>query len=206
MYEDEYGDQMEYGDEVDEDGEDNISDDEDIEGMGPIEGLPGDHGVEIEVEMEDDDDDDDSEDDESSEEDDDDSEDDNALEILDEAANIQELAEEDEMEEWESDDADDDHDDGEEEDYEGHAQDLDEEVEMDMPGFAGSISNIVRALGHPHGMGASPQELLDDMQMQEEEERAAEEDGEDIGDRMGADFMEEDDGKSRHVVLSCTRC
>ncbi|KAL5343748.1 hypothetical protein BJX70DRAFT_393801 [Aspergillus crustosus] len=67
MYDDEYGDEMDYEDDMQEDDGEVISDDEDeIEGIGPIEGLPGDSGMDIEVVIddEDDEDDDDSEDDE----------------------------------------------------------------------------------------------------------------------------------------------
>ncbi|KAL4941228.1 hypothetical protein BDV06DRAFT_6413 [Aspergillus oleicola] len=64
MYDDEYGDEMDYEEEMAEDDGEVISDDEDeIDGVGPIEGLPGDSGMDIEVVIDDEDDDEDDEDD-----------------------------------------------------------------------------------------------------------------------------------------------
>lgn len=148
MYEGEYDDEMEYEEEAG-DAEDGISDeDEEIEGMGPIEGLSGDHNLDVEVIMEEDDDDEDDEEDSSDDDDDDDehdSEDDDArVEIIDEAGNVQQLAEDDDMGEWESDEGDDD---GEEEDYEGHAADQEEEQLHAMEAMGGPLGHLVRALG-----------------------------------------------------------
>ncbi|RAL03966.1 E3 ubiquitin-protein ligase TOM1 [Aspergillus ibericus CBS 121593] len=76
MYDDEYDEEMDYEEDLPEDDGEVVSDEEDeIEGVGPIEGLPGDNGMDIEVvitddEDDDDDDDDDDEDDESDMEDD----------------------------------------------------------------------------------------------------------------------------------------
>ncbi|PWY87297.1 ubiquitin-protein ligase [Aspergillus sclerotioniger CBS 115572] len=73
MYDDEYGEEMDYDEDLPEDDGEVVSDEEDeIEGVGPIEGLPGDNGMDIEVVItdEEDDDDDDDEDDESDMEDD----------------------------------------------------------------------------------------------------------------------------------------
>ena len=193
MYEGEYDEEMEYEEEMPEDDEDNISDeDEDIEGMGPIEGLSGDHGVDVEVIMEDDDEDEDG----SSDEDDDehDSEDDDArVEIIDEAGNIQELGEDDDMEEWESDDG---HGGDEEEDYEGQAADQEEAQlhGMDAMGMddivGGPLGHLVRALGG----GEDAEEMLERMEEQLEAEGINPGDDE---ERMGAEYMEEidDEGK-----------
>lgn len=73
MYDDEYDDEMEYDEDMPEnDGEVVSDEDEDIDGRGPIEGLPGDTGMDIEVligsgesDSEDEDDEDDEDDDES---------------------------------------------------------------------------------------------------------------------------------------------
>jgi E3 ubiquitin-protein ligase HUWE1 len=207
MYEGEYDEEMDYDEGMDEDDEDNISDeDEEIEGIGPIEGLSGDHGVDVEVIMEEDDDDDD-DDESSSDEDDDehDSEDDDAhVEIIDEAGNIQELGADDDMEEWESDDEHD-HDD-EEEDYEGHAADEEEDHvhsldPMGMEGvIGGPLGHLVRALGG----GEDAEEMLERMEEQLEAE------GINPGDddeRMGADYMEaeiDEEGKFT-PLLPCSR-
>ncbi|KAL4738324.1 hypothetical protein BDV11DRAFT_138750 [Aspergillus similis] len=77
MYDDEYPDEMDYEEEMAEDDGEVISDEEDeIEGVGPIEGLPGDNGMDIEVVIddEDEDDEDDEDDDDDEDEDDDHSE------------------------------------------------------------------------------------------------------------------------------------
>ena len=80
MYDDEYDEGIEYEEEMERDGDEVISDeDEEIEGAGPLEGLSGDVGMDVEVMIE-------GEDDEASDEDDpDDSEDmDDGLEVIDE--------------------------------------------------------------------------------------------------------------------------
>lgn len=198
MYDGEYDEEMEYEEEMPEDDEDNISDeDEEVEGMGPIEGLSGDHGVDIEVVMEDDDE------EGSSDEDDDehDSEDDDArVEIIDEAGNIQELGEDDDMEEWESDDGGDA--DEEEEDYEGQAADQEEAQlhGMDAMGMddmvGGPLGHLVRALG---AGGEDAEEMLERMEEQLEAEGIDPDDGE---ERMGGEYMEEMDDEGRTIPPS----
>jgi E3 ubiquitin-protein ligase HUWE1 len=189
MYEGEYDDEMDYEEDGPEDDEDNISDeDEEIEGMGPIEGLSGDHGVDVEVIMEDDDEDDE---DESSGDDDDsdehDSEDDDArVEIIDEAGNVQQLVEEDDMNEWESDD---DEDEGEEEDYEGQAADQEEEqmhALAGMGGMEGPIRHLVRAL--QGGDEDDAAEIMEEM-----EAEAIEREAEDDGQLVGGEYEENDE-------------
>ncbi|KAL2835186.1 hypothetical protein BDW59DRAFT_4863 [Aspergillus cavernicola] len=68
MYDDEYGEEMDYEEDMPEDDGEVISDDEDE--MGPIEGLPGDNGMDIEVVIDDEEDDDDEDEDEDDEDDD----------------------------------------------------------------------------------------------------------------------------------------
>jgi E3 ubiquitin-protein ligase HUWE1 len=69
MYDDEYGDEMDYDEDMPEDDGEVVSDEEDeIEGVGPIEGLPGDSGMDIEVVIDDEDDEDDEDDDEEDDE------------------------------------------------------------------------------------------------------------------------------------------
>ena len=194
MYEGEYDDEMDYEEDGPEDDEDNISDeDEEIEGMGPIEGLSGDHDINVEVVMEDEDD----EDEEGSSGDDDDSEehdsedDDARVEIIDEAGNVQQLAEEDDIGEWESDEEEDE---GEEEDYEGQAADQEEEEQMHaiagMGGMEGPIRHLVRALQGGNDEDAA--EIMEEMEA-EAIEREAEEDGQ----LVGAEYEENDeDGMS----------
>ncbi|KAL2861423.1 hypothetical protein BJX68DRAFT_260250 [Aspergillus pseudodeflectus] len=69
MYDDEYGEEMDYEEDMPEDDGEVVSDEEDD--MGPIEGLPGDSGMDIEVVIDDEDDDEDDEDDDEDDEDDD---------------------------------------------------------------------------------------------------------------------------------------
>lgn len=65
MYDDEYEEEMDYDEEIPQDDGEMVSEDEDeVEGVGPIEGLPGDSGMDIEVVV---DDDEDGEDDEGNE-------------------------------------------------------------------------------------------------------------------------------------------
>jgi len=136
MYdEDGYDDEMDGYDEGPiEDDEDNISDeDEDLEGMGEIEGLDGDHGMDVEVIMDDDEDDeensssDDDDDDEDEDEDEDDDMDedveDDRVEIIDHDGNAHPLEELDDEDAWQSEE-----DEDEEEDYEGMAADEEEEA------------------------------------------------------------------------------
>jgi E3 ubiquitin-protein ligase HUWE1 len=155
MYEDGYDDEMDYDDGAPGAEEDGVSDeDEEIEGMGPIEGLDGDHGVDVEVIMEDDDEDDDemdssgADDDDEDEDDDHDSEDDDGrVEIIDEVGNIQQLAADEEIGEWVSDDGGEDEvgDEGEEEDYDDEIAGQEDDMHaMDMAG--GPIGHLVRAL------------------------------------------------------------
>jgi E3 ubiquitin-protein ligase HUWE1 len=205
MYDDGYGDEMEYEEDMAEDEDDNISDeDEDIEGIGHIEGLPGDHAVDVEVIMEeDDDDDDDEEDDEDDEEDSDDdddhgSEDDDArVEIIDELGETQHLADDDDLEEWESDDGDDEGED--EEDYEAQAQDEDEahmHQGLDVASMVGGpLGELVRALGG--GEGAV--DILERMEEQMEAEGLEPGDDE---ERVGGEYMEDGDGDGKCSICS----
>ncbi|KAH6682847.1 hypothetical protein B0J14DRAFT_647073 [Halenospora varia] len=190
MYEAEYDEEMDYEEEPG-DAEDNISDEDDeIEGMGPIEGLSGDHGVDVEVIMDDDDDEDD-EDGSSDDDEDHDSEDDDArVEIIDEAGNVQEIGVEDDMDDWESDDNDDD--DGDEEDYEGHTADQEEHELHGLGGMdmaAGQLGHIVRALG-----GEDAVDIMERMEEQMEAEGIIDEgDDDDDDDRIAPEYAEEGD-------------
>ncbi|KAK0100661.1 hypothetical protein ONS95_007113 [Cadophora gregata] len=199
MYEGEYEDEMDYDEDGPGDDEDNISDEDEeiegMEGMGPIEGVDGDHGLDVEVIMADDDEDD--EDDSSSGDDDDDSEDDDGrVEIIDEAGNIQQLADDD-MGDWESDNDEDD--DAEEEDYEGQAADAEEE-QMHAMEMGGPIGHLVRALGGDveaadmiERMEAA--EGMDHDEDDEDEERIPgeyAEDDEEEGDEEDEDEMDEE--------------
>ncbi|KAL5323806.1 hypothetical protein ACEPPN_008348 [Leptodophora sp. 'Broadleaf-Isolate-01'] len=205
MYEGEYEDEMDYDEDGPGDDEDNISDEDEeiegMEGMGPIEGVDGDHGLDVEVIMADDDEDD--EDGSSSGDDEEDSEDDDGrVEIIDEAGNIQEIAEED-LGEWESDDEDDD--DGEEEEYEGQAADAEEQQMHDME-MGGPIGHLVRALGGD----VDAAEIIERMEAEamdpdddEDEERVPGEyveDDDDEGDEEDEDEMDEEMFFDHHAL------
>ncbi|PYH96257.1 ubiquitin-protein ligase [Aspergillus ellipticus CBS 707.79] len=102
MYDDEYDEEMDYEEDLPEDDGEVVSDEDDIEGMGPIEGLSGDNGMDIEVVLDEDEDDEDDEDDD--EEDESDMEDDEILagEITGDHDN--DSLEEGDDDEWESED------------------------------------------------------------------------------------------------------
>jgi E3 ubiquitin-protein ligase HUWE1 len=113
MY-DEYEEEgMQYGDDMERDEDEVISDEEEIEGIGPVEGMPGDTGMDVEVVIEGDDDEptDDDEDEDDSDDDMDEDEDDE-VEVIDEITGDSEndsLAEG-EDEEWQDEDDDGEHD------------------------------------------------------------------------------------------------
>jgi E3 ubiquitin-protein ligase HUWE1 len=102
MYDDEYEEEMDYEEDLPEDDGEVVSDEEDeIEGVGPIEGLPGDSGMDIEVVIDDDEDEDDeNEDDEDDDESDMDDDEILAGEITGDRDN--ESLEEGDDDEWES--------------------------------------------------------------------------------------------------------
>jgi E3 ubiquitin-protein ligase HUWE1 len=200
MYDDGYGDEMEYEEDMGEDEEDNISEeDEEIEGIGHIEGLPGDHAVDVEVIMEEEDDDDD-EDDEDEEDTDDhehhhggSDDDEGRVEIIDELEGNRDLGEEDDLEEWESDEGDEDEGDEDEEDYEAQAQDEDEvhiHQGLDVGMVGGPLGDLVRALGGGEG-------AVDILERMEEQMEAEGLDAGDDDERLGAEYMEDGDGDGK---------
>lgn len=203
MYEGDFDDGMEYEEEMPEDDEDNISDEDEDEGMGPIEGLSGDHGVDVEVIMEDDEDDDDEddEDDDSSDDDDDDDEDeddedgsdgmqeDAHIEILDEAGNVQQIAADEDLDEWESDNGE-----GEDEDeidYEGEGAD-EEEAHVHSHSM-NDLGNLVRVLAG----GGDEDDAVEILQRMEDEGVGDPDDdeGEPLGEYIEGDMEIEDEGK-----------
>ncbi|XXG97753.1 hypothetical protein Hte_004064 [Hypoxylon texense] len=216
MYGD-YDDDMVY---ESEDREEDVSDrdEEDLEGMGPIEGLPGDHGV-IEVTMEDDDDDDDDmdeddDDDDGSDDDDLDSDDmddvEDRIEIVDDEGNP---LEDDGVSGWESDSVDDeegdeeDDDDGDNIDYDAEVQNLADAADMgdidDVDGL-GRFGNIMRAIEeedfeHPDDVhGLNDRYMEDEDEDEEEDEDEDEEDDMNINEFSFDDFL--NDAPSRDIV------
>ncbi|ESZ95736.1 hypothetical protein SBOR_3890 [Sclerotinia borealis F-4128] len=193
MYEGEYDDGMDYEEEMEQDDEENVSDEDEDDGMGPIEGLSGDHGVDVEVIMEDEDDDD--EDDDSEDDEDDDEhgsdgmdDDDARLEILDEVGNVQQLAEDEDLDEWESEN-DEEMQEDDEEDYEEGYEEPGEDneaahVHAHSMGDMGPIGNLVRVLA-----GAGDEEDAVEMLQRMEEEGVG--DPEDDEDEPLGEYMEE---------------
>lgn len=197
MYEDQYGDEMEYEEEVGEEDEVLSDEDEDIEGIGPIEGLSGDHNLNVEVIMNDDDDEigedeegtsgeDDEEDSEDSEDDDDDA----RVEIIDEAEEIDQLAEdEEEIGAWESDEED-----AAEVDFEGQAADQEEARVHGLNDVDGALGHLLRTLGG----GEDAADIIERMEAE----------GIDVGDdeQLAGEYMEEIDDEGKGFVHSWIRC
>ena len=151
MYDDEYGDEMEYEEEMERDGDEVVSDeDEELDDAGPVEGLPGDSAMDVEVII--DGDEDQSEDGEDSEEDDDDDMDEgDEVEILDEINGDDENDSLDGPEdEWQDEDEDDDRD----EDEPLEDSELGQMNEDDDEGIANNVPNA-------HGSGAIGDLVLD---------------------------------------------
>ena len=153
MYDEEYDDGMDYEEEIERDGDEVVSDEEEeIEGIGPVEGLPGDGRMDVEVVIDDDEPSDD-EDDRDDSEDMDDMEDEmgEEVEVIDEITGDNEndsLADGDE-EEWQDED-----DAGHE--YDGRI-DIDNELSQDPDAdHESAVRDIVREFG---GAGAALERL-----------------------------------------------
>ena len=218
MYEEDYDDEMEYEEDMNAVGDDGevISDEDvdDIQGRGPVEGLPGDVPLDLELVMEDEDgantEDDEDDDEDDSEDDDEDLDEDDDIEIdEDEAIMADEdngedenasLADDDGDIEWESDHGDEDQDD--DGDLDNDEADIDDVVDQatsaagNPPGGpnanAGRLSNILQVLGGLPSDGGPLGEMLG----QEMEEGMDEDDG--LGPFFAhginhADFLDNDD-------------
>lgn len=125
MYDEYEAEGMQYGDEMERDDDEVISDEEEIEGVGPMEGMPGDTGMDVEVVIDGDDDDptDEEEDEDEDEEDSEDMDEDDEVEVIDEITGDSEndsLAEGEE-EEWRDEDQDGE---GDLQDHESAARDI----------------------------------------------------------------------------------
>ena len=138
MFDDEYYEGMEEDDEIEHDADEVISDeDEELGDVGPVEGLHGERGMDVEVVIDQDDDDEPSDDDEDS----DDSANDDDIEELDEINGDDENASlgDGEEEEWQ-DEVDGDEDD--EEQYGGDEQDMSQDQDAES-----AVRDIVREFG-----------------------------------------------------------
>ncbi|KAL8937155.1 MAG: hypothetical protein Q9216_004568 [Gyalolechia sp. 2 TL-2023] len=169
MYDDEYDDGMEYEEEIGRDADEVISDEEEeVEGAGPMEGLPGDVGMDVEVVI-------DGDDDSPSDEDDEDeggSEgmndmDDDALEVIDEiTGDDNNSLDEGDEEEWQDEEeVERDEFDGDEDDTGPEAGDI-----GNAPDTETTVQNIMREFG---GAEAALQRLQDEAAMDMDIEREA---------------------------------
>ena len=148
MFEDEYDDEMEYEEGIERDGDEVISDEEEeIEGVGPMEGLSGDAGMEVEVVIDGDDeepsDDDDDDDPDDSDDMDDDGEE---IEVIDEITGDSlngSLADVDE-EGWQDEDE-------EGEGYNGEDDGLEADLSQDQDPES-AVRDMVRELGVEAGL------------------------------------------------------
>jgi E3 ubiquitin-protein ligase HUWE1 len=191
LYDDEYGDEMDYDEDLPEDDGEVVSDeDEDIEGRGPIEGLPGDSGMDIEVLLdEDEDDEDDDEEDDDEDEDSDMDEDDEMMagEITGDHDNDS-LAEDDD-DEWESEDMSEDNEEAEMlNQFENELEDI---RQADQHGDAQRFEDLFRVLHEAAGG-------VDDF-------RAGSLGG-DVQDDLVDDDINEDEGKSASLAFSWCSC
>lgn len=159
MYEDEYDERMDYEDGMERDDDEVISDeDEDLGEAGPMEGLPGDTGMDVEVVI--DEEDGDSEEDDEDQDDSEDMDDDHEIEVIDEITGDSEnasLAGGDE-DGWQDEDGD---------DIERYNEEIeDNEYSQDQEAES-AVRDIVREFG---GAEAALQRLegIDDGNMQDE--------------------------------------
>ena len=200
MYDDEYYEGMEEDDEVEHDADEVISDeDEELGDVGPVEGLHGDRGMDVEVVIDEEDDDELSDNDDPDE-----SADDEDIEELDEINADDENASlvDGEEEEWqdEMDDAEED-----EEQYDGldedNSQDQDaENTVLDLErGFASAEARLRRLEGLEDNnadlaMDVNEDRYMDDV-MQHENDEEVDEDDEDIDEEAIGYELEQEEGR-----------
>lgn len=205
MYDDEYGDEMDYDEDLPEDDGEVVSDeDEDLDGAGPIEGLPGDTGMDIEVlldEDEDDEDDEDEDDEDDSDMDEDDDDEIMAGEITGDRDNDSLAGDEDD--EWESEDMSDDNEEAAEmlTQLESEFADL---RQGDQQGDGQRFENLFHVIHEAAGvddfptnrMGTDAQEelMVDEMNGDEDEDEDEIDELEEELDEMDEDQISYDDG------------
>ncbi|KAI5283332.1 hypothetical protein KEM54_002210, partial [Ascosphaera aggregata] len=173
MYDDDgYDDGMEYDDDMEEDDNDEVVSDEDEEdGHGPIEGLPGDFPMDVEVLLDDEDDDEDDDDEEG----DSDMEDDEIVAGEITGDNDNDSLQGGHEDEWESEDMSDEEGDGEEAMMEQFENDLENYVQGDTNGPS-HLNSLLRILdAHDNPVGNVPEDFDND----EEDEEGMDEDDDD---------------------------
>lgn len=198
MFDDEYEEEMEYEEEIERDGDEVISDEEEeIEGAGPMEGLPGDTAMDVEVVIDGDDEEPSDDDDPDDSDDMDDGED---IEVIDEITgdSLNDSLADGEVEGWE------DEDDEEGEGYNGEEDDLGHDLSQSQDPES-AVRDMVRELGVEAGLrrlegpnlsmdiegdGYMDEVVRDDEDAEDEEE----DDGEDEDVIYEPDYDEEESG------------
>jgi len=146
MFDDEYEEEMEYEEEIERDGDEVISDEEEeIEGAGPMEGIPGDTAMDVEVVI--DGDDEEPSDDDDDPDDSDDMDDGDDIEVIDEITgdSLNDSLADGEVEGWE------DEDDEEGEGYNGEEDDLERDLSQGQDPES-AVRDMVRELGVEAGL------------------------------------------------------
>ena len=180
MYDEEYEEGMDYDDEMERDGDEVVSDEEEeIEGVGPMEGISGDAGMNVEVVIDEED-----EMDEDSDDDDDDDED--------EEDEMDEMDEDEEVEEVDEITGDDENDslaDGDEEAWQEEGRDpyLDEDEPFSTMHPTDALRDIARDFADPNAIREMAREMQADLTEEQgedgedpEEDEEDEEEGEDV--------------------------
>ena len=202
MYDEEYDEGMDYEEEMEPDNDEVVSDEEeDIDGAGPIEGLPGDSAMDVEVVV---DDDEDEEEETSTEEDEDDDGDSDDMDVDEESEVIDEVTGDDENASL--DDGDDDgwHDEDGEEDGDDETSEVDDqytggaEGDMGFHGHVSAIQDLMAGFGQPNPEIADTEQGDGDEDIETMEEMAGDEDDEDEGDE---DDINDGDGEPLETEL-----
>ena len=202
MYDEEYDEGMDYEEEMEPDNDEVVSDEEeDIDGAGPIEGLPGDSAMDVEVVV---DDDEDEEEETSTEEDEDDDGESDDMDVDEESEVIDEVTGDDENASL--DDGDDDgwHDEDGEEDGDEDISEVDDqyaegaEGDIGFHGHVSAIQDLMAGFGQPNPEIADTEQGDGDEDIETMEEMAGDEDDEDEGDE---DDINDGDGEPLETEL-----
>ena len=179
MYDEDYDDGVEYEEEMEPDEDEVVSDEEDeMEGGGPIEGLPGDAAMDVEVVIDEEEDESTSEDDDDDDDDDEESNDmdmDEDVEVIDEITGDDEnasLGEGDEDDWHDGDDGGINDDDSEVEDE--YAEDASGDIDPSIEGPASAIQDLMAGFGETINSTGDPEEVGGDEDIENMEDMAGE--------------------------------
>ena len=184
MYDEEYEEGMDYDDEMERDGGEVVSDEEEeIEGVGPMEGIPGDAGMNVEVVIDEEDEMDEDSDDDDDDDDDDDEDEEDEMDEMDEDEEIEEV------DEITGDDENDSLADGDEEAWqeEGRNPYLDEDEPFNTMHPTDALRDIARDFADPNAIREMAMEMQADLTEEQgedgedpEEDEEDDEEGEDV--------------------------